>query len=494
MDRKNQVVSGYRLILGYIGLFLVLIGIITLLPLITIVFYPEEITIAKNFIIPGVISILLGFLLNKFTYGKEKHRLEKHQDVLLILFVWMIAIVVSAMPLIISGDYNFSQAIFESTSGYSTTGLSVVDVENTTQTLLMFRSLMQFFGGVGLVLVLTSAVSDKHGMRLYAAEGHNDKLVPNLIRSARLILSIYIGYILVGSIGYVIFGMTPFDAFNHAIASVSTGGFSTRTMSIGYYQSLGIEIITIILMLLGSTNLIIHLLLFKAKFKKAFNHVELKLLLVLSIIFIPMMIIFISKTTQTIDSSFRVGLFQFISAITTTGFSNVDSFSGLPQFFNLSVIILMIIGGGIGSTAGGLKQYRVSLAIKNFFWNLRNRISDEKTIHTNYITRFGKEVIIESEDIHSNNAHIFIYMLTLVIGTLIFASYGYTVEESLFEFASALGTVGLSIGLITPESPNIILWTTSVGMLLGRLEFYVVFIAITKLFLDIKDKKVQLND
>ncbi|MCF7931116.1 MAG: hypothetical protein K9L02_06380 [Acholeplasmataceae bacterium] len=491
MDPKKKIVSGYPLLFGYLGYFLMMIGFIILLPLFAIIVYGEHTSEAKYFIIPGVTAIIIGYLLSQLLRNKETSKLERHQDIQLIFLVWVMAIICSAFPFVFSGEYNFTQAIFESTSGYTTTGLTVVDVTQASKAFLLFRSLLQFFGGVGLVLVITSAISDKYGMRLYYAEGHNDKLLPNLARSARLILSIYTIYIIVGSILYCIFGMSLFDAFNHAIASLSTGGFSTRMESIGYYQSFPIEVITMILMLLGSTNLIIHLFIFKAKFKKAFHHIEVKLFLILVAFFIPIMTLSLMNTNgDGMFQNLRVGLFQFLSAVTTTGFQTVEQFSGLPYMINLCVIILMIIGGGIGSTSGGIKQYRVALSMKNLYWSIRDKMSHQRTIHTNYVKKYGKDVIVTTEDAQNNQSFIMMYLLTLIFGALIFTSFGYTLEESFFEFSSALGTVGLSIGIISYQSHPIILWTTIVGMFIGRLEFYVFIIAMTKFGMDLSKRKV----
>ena len=491
MDHNKKIVTGYPLLFGYLGYFLMMIGFIILLPLSAIFIYGENVSEAKNFIVPGVFTIILGYFLSRLLRNKETSKLERHQDVLLIFLVWIIAIMCSAIPFLLSGNYNFTQAVFESTSGYTTTGLTVVDVTQTSKAFLLFRSLLQFFGGVGLVLVITSAISDKYGMRLYYAEGHNDKLLPNLARSARLILSIYMIYIMCGTIFYTIFGMSTFDAFNHAIASLSTGGFSTKAASIGHYQSFPIEVITMILMLLGSTNLIIHLFIFRAKFKKAFHHVEIKLFLILTLFFIPIITLSMMHTNDGgLTNNLRVGVFQFLSALTTTGFQTVEHFSGLPILINLCVIILMIIGGGIGSTSGGIKQYRVALSVKNLYWNIRDKMSHQRTIHTNYIKKYGKDVIVTAEDAQNNQSFIIMYLLTLIFGTLIFTSFGYSLEESLFEFSSALGTVGLSIGIISQQSHPIILWTTIIGMFMGRLEFYVVIIALSKIGMDLSKRKV----
>ncbi len=171
----------------------------------------------------------------------------------------------------LAGMLNFTQAYFEAMSGWTTTGLSVVDVTKAPMLFLFFRSVMQFFGGFGIVLVVVSALSESLGMRLYTAEGHNDKLLPNLAKSARMILKIYVGYFIAGTVLYVIFGMPVFDAVNHCMAALSTGGFSTKADSIGAYNSLPIELVTVILMLLGETNFFANMLLVRRKFRAFFR-------------------------------------------------------------------------------------------------------------------------------------------------------------------------------------------------------------------------------
>jgi trk system potassium uptake protein len=486
----KKIISGYPLIVSYLAIFSILIGIINLLPLMLIIFMPQEIVHATHFLIPGLASIGLGLIVSFFFRGYEKGRLERNQDAILVTLIWMISIFISSMPFLLSGDYNFTHSIFETTSGFSTTGLTVVDVENSSPLFLLYRSLLQFFGGVGLVLVLTSAISDKFGMRLYSAEGHTDKLMPNLIRSARMILSIYIGYIVFGTIAFRIFGMSVFDAFNHSIAAVATGGFSTRALSIGHYDSNPIEIITIILMLLGGTNFLVHLRLLKGKFKDVLGHVEIKLLAILTLIFVPIFVInLLSTYNGQFGYTFRVAIFQFVSAITGTGYQTIPSFNLLPSTFIFGLIILMVLGAGLGSTAGGMKQYRVALAFKSLYWNFKTQMSHKKSVRSRFINRVGQKVLVESDEIKQNFAFIIVYMIVLVIGTLIFTSFGHDISDALFEFSSALGTVGLSVGIINYNAPKLLLWTGTVGMFFGRLEFYVVIIAIFKLVDDISKKK-----
>ena len=495
MDKK--ITSGYPLIINYLGIFAILIGLINALPLAVIFFYPEEITYLWHFLAPSLVTIGIGLIIILCFKGREKGKLERSQDAILVVSIWMMAILTSAIPFMLTGTYNFTQSIFETTSGYSTTGLTVVDVTQTAHVFLFFRSLLQLVGGVGLVLVLTSAISDKFGMRLYSAEGHSDKLVPNLIKSGRIIMSIYLGYILVGMIFLVIFGMPVFDALNHSICAVATGGFSTQASSIGAYQNVGIEITIIVLMILGGTNFFVHLMLLRGKFKNVIGHVEIKLLGLLLVIFIPLMTVnYLTSNQAGFWESFRISAFQFVSAVTGTGYQTVAGFDPattiLPVFSLSVLIIVMVLGAGLGSTAGGMKQYRVALAFKSLWWQIREQTTHHKTIRTRFISKLGTQTIVQKEDIVQNYGFLMTYILVLVAGTLVFTAYGYSLMESLFEFSSALGTVGLSVGITGYNAPAGIHWTSIIGMFMGRLEFFVIFVAIARIATDMKRKAGKL--
>jgi len=491
-SKEKKITSGYPLILNYLGIFAILIGIINLFPLIVLAFYPEELDQALFFVVPGTITILIGLLINFFFRGAEKGRFERHQDAILVILIWILAIFASALPFILTGNYNLTQAVFETSSGYSTTGLTVVDVTVTPKIFLFFRSWLQFVGGIGLVLVLTAAISDKFGMRLYNTEGHSDKLVPNLIRSGRIIILIYVGYIFAGFILYMIFGMAPFDAINHAMCAVATGGFSTQAGSIAAYNSLAIEIVTMVLMILGGTNFLVHLMLLSGKFKNVFKHIEVQsfLLMILGASIVSIFIL-MPFYGGSFSSALRYGSFQFISALSGTGYQSISTFVGLPSAFFGVLIIGMVLGAGMGSTAGGMKQYRVALAFKSLYWSIKDQLFHKNIIRKHYVNKLGNKMVVDKDDISQNYAFLQFYMIVLIIGTLIFASFGFTLEDSLFEFASALGTVGLSVGITGYNAHPLILWTSTLGMFLGRLEFYVIFIAISKMFIDLTRKKVN---
>lgn len=486
MKSRNGIISNNKLMLGYIGVLIMIIGVIILLPLIVLIFYPSEIKYAFDFIIPSIIALSIGFLLSRFIKLDEHENLSIAQDTIIVVVVWLLASFFSAIPFMLSKQLNFTQAYFESVSGWTTTGLSVVDVEAAPRIFLMHRSIMQFFGGVGIVLVMVSALSATLGMKLYSSEGHSDRLLPNLLRSSRMIMAIYVGYIIAGTILYYIFGMPLFAAINHSIAALSTGGFGIKVDSIGAYKSFSIELITIILMLLGTTNFVAHLLLVRGKFKKFFKIGEIRFMFLLLGLSIPLAVFFSLKDIYgSFSEGFRIASFQMVSALSTTGFSTV-SFNDWSSFPMLLMIILMIIGGGAGSTAGGIKLYRIYLMIKSFFWNIKKNFMPDHMVSANFVFKPEGKMYIKENNILEAANYAFIYMVLLCIGTGIIAANGYPLQDALFEFASSMGTVGLSIGITSASASPVILWTETFGMLFGRLEIYVIFIAVIKIFKDVK--------
>ena len=481
----------YQLVFYYYGFFLVLIGLIQFLPLLGLIFYPAEKNYLHCFLLPGIIAILIGLTIRYLLRNTSIIKLERGYDSLLLVLIWLSAIIISTVPWMLMGGYNFTQACFEMTSGYSTTGLSVIDVSKTPHIFLIFRSITLFVGGVGFVLIVTSAFSDRYGLNLYNAEGHNDRLMPNLARSSRLILSIYSAYIVLGSLAYIVFGMPVFDAINTSIAALSTGGFSVINESIYGYHSLSIEIVTIILMLLGQTNFMLHLKMFNLKFKDILRHCETKLFMFL---FITSVILMTHNLMQynysnNIFESLRYSIFQFVTCITTTGFISVENLNTLPSGFITMMVILMLVGGNQESTGGGIKQYRIVVTLKGIYYSIKELLLNNQAITSRRIWRFGKNSELADEEIQSTSSYVLFYILLFFLGSLIFTLYGYSLQDSMFEFSSAISTVGLSVGITNYYASKVVLWTAIVGMFLGRLEIMVIFKAILRVTRDFKNKE-----
>ncbi|WP_027340652.1 TrkH family potassium uptake protein [Halonatronum saccharophilum] len=487
MRYKELILNRYRLLIKYIGILTSGIGAFLLLPLLVIPFYPEDIVHINAFLIPAVVLVVIGYLLWKFTpEGDDDVTLSLKEGGIIVLFSWVIAIISSAIPFMLAGKLNFSQAIFESTSGWTTTGLSVVDVTQTSHIFLMWRSIMQFFGGAGLVVVMLSSILNPYGFGLYNAEGRSDNLLPHVKKSTKLIMYIYGGYTIAGVLLYTLVGMGLFDAINHAIAALSTGGFSTQADSIGHWNSLPIEMVTWVLMILGTINFATHYTLLKGKFNIFFKNGEIRLLAIFIAFFTPLIGYFsLSNLYDTLPSVLRRGFFEVLTATSTTGFS-LGEFDNWNTFGVFALILLMLVGGGTGSTAGGIKLYRIYIMFKSWLWGLKEYFLPENSVTGNYIWRGEKKLYIKGEYIREVANYIFIYMLTFFAGVLVFLAYGYGLRESMFEFASSLGTVGLSIGITSPDAPVVIIWTQIIGMFLGRLEFLVIFFALFKMISDAK--------
>lgn len=481
MLAQQKEISGYPLILGYICIMLILIGAITLLPLITLLFYPQDIDEAKYVILPGVLSILLGYLLSFTIRGKPKGKLHHNQDAIIVVVCWILAIFVTAMPFVLSQKYSLTQGLFEMSSAWSTTGLSVVDVTHTSHLFLMHRSLVLFFGGVGLVLVMCSVLSDTYGMRLYHAEGHNDRLLPNLIKSARIIITIYLCYTIAGTLLYYLYGMPLFDALIHSIGALSTGGFSSQPDSIAHYNSLPIEVITMLLMLVGNINFLAHLYLIKGKHKAFFQYCEIRFSLILLLITIPFfMMLLAQQFTLNMPTALRIASFQVISALTTTGFQTLSDFHSLSSALLMIMILLHLIGGGIGSTAGGIKQYRIYVLLKGIVWKLKEQLSCRQVIYAHNIRKTDQIIAIKDSDLSSIGIFAFLYLILFFLGSFLLSLYGYSLQDCMFEFSSALSTVGLSTGIMSYDAPAMVLWIGMFGMFFGRLEIYIILLAVLR--------------
>ena len=461
------------------GKLMVMIGLLVIAPVVILPFYSQDIGYAVYFLLPGLLSILAGGLVCAFgkreTYfSSDRLKAQQHSNNT-VLFTWFWGIGVGAMPFFLSGQLKFVQAIFESVSGWTTTGLSVIDVTQTSHIFLFYRSFMQYCGGLGFVLMLVMLVSGKRSMDLFNAEGHPDKLMPNLKQTAQTIFEMYIIFLVVGTVAYVICGMPLFDSLCHAMCSLSTGGFSTKLNSIGEYHSLPIEIITTLLMLIGTTNFAVLLLLLRGKWRQAFQVSEVRFLFLLLLIFVPLMALSLStELGMGSGEGLRHALFNAASALSTTGYATVV-YESWPSFAIGLMILLMLIGGGIGSTAGGLKLTRVYLILRMIGLNIKRKLLPQRCVDAPTFVKAQGRTKIDGELCSDTVGFVGCYLLLFLAGALLLTlTAGCGLEKAMFEFASALGTVGLSIGLTGPMTNNATLIVEMIGMILGRLEIFIV--------------------
>lgn len=562
VDDHEDEITGPLLILGYFGIFLLFTGVLVLLPLLMLIFYPEEREMYTAFLIPGASAFGLGALLSLIIFRRKQGKLTAIQDLVLLIGVWILVILFSSLPYLFYG-YTFSQAFFESTSGYTSTGLSIINwnkeivnlgngtTDVSSHMLFFHRALTELIGGIGLVLVVSSAVSEKSGLNIYLLEGHNDKLLPNLAKSARLIFSLYLGYIVLGGVLYIAVGVAPYDAFMHAMTAVATGGFSTKSNNIntlvqevsinGAWRGVSVEIISEILMLLGGTNFFIHYSLLRGKFK-ALRHFEFIVFFVILVFIWPFMIVGMTQYYGgNIAAGFRYGTFELISGLSTCGFQAVDSYQAhiigdgiygyttlpstltpvqatqnyvsgtmvaFPSYLLILIGICMSIGMQNGSTSGAIKQNRIALAGIDVITRIRTGIVGPERRKVQTIYHFGTKSRVEKEEITEAESFIGLYLFFLLLGTTLLSCVttslniprgdgtgaSFTWMDCFFEFSSCLGTVGLGCGITNNSTIASILWIEIIGMILGRLEIFVYFTLFGKIIRHIRNRKYVFRE
>jgi trk system potassium uptake protein TrkH len=482
--QREDLLRRYAAIASAAGLMLLLGSGLLLTPLLALVAWPEELGHAGAFVVPAAGLALLGLALRRAFPHPPGVVLTVQEGGVLVLVCWLVVILFSAWPFVAVAGLAPTRALFESVSGWTTTGLSVLDVAEAAHVVLLWRSITQLAGGAGLAILMLSAIVGTTGVGISSAEGRSDQLVPQVRRSARLVLGIYAGYAAVGALAYVLVGLTPFDAVNHAFAAVSTGGFSTQVASIGHWDSWAVEAVTLPLMVLGSLSFLTAWPLFRGRFGAVARSSELRLVaVVLPVATAAVFLLTTRWVYPQLGDAVRVAVFETVSALTTTGFTTV-TYTGWNGFGLLVLALLMTVGGGTCSTAGGMKQYRVFLLWKLAQWELRRTLMPRTAVLERPVWEANRRAFVDDAQLQRVAAFAVVYLSAYALGVLVLTASGFGLEASLFEFASAIGTVGLSVGVTGAGMPDPALWAVMGAMFLGRLEFMVVLVSAAKLFAD----------
>lgn len=483
----------YAEILAHAGTVTLLTGAILASPALAALAYPEEWRVAPAFLVPGAALAVAGALARRLVPRGARAALGLGDATVVVLLSWILAVLGSAVPFMWVGGLDFTEAVFEATSGWTTTGLSVVNVESARPTVLLLRSVLQLAGGAGLAILMLSALLGPPGVGLSRAEGRGEQLVPLVSRSAALVVRIYAVYAVGGTLLLRWAGMGWFDAVNHAFSAVSTGGFSTRTASVGYWDSAAVELALVLLMFLGNLSFVTAYRVLRGKWRAFFTSGEVKLFGLLTALAFVLLLRGVAPAVGLEGArAVRVALFETVTALTTTGFSTVG-YTPWPALGWWVLVLLMVVGGGTDSTAGGLKQHRVYFLWRYLRFDVGRRLGPRHTANEFHLRENGSKRYFGPREVASVATFVFLYGAVLAAGTAVLCVYGFGLQESLFEFASSLGTVGLSVGVTTASAPGAVLWTETLGMLLGRLEFYALFVAAGVLVLDAREALESLR-
>lgn len=477
MRGREHLLLRLRSILSCVSLLMVPAGAVMALPALAGLVRAEEGRLAVWFLLPGLSVTLAGVVGWRRLRPAGELTLSMSEGMTVVALAWFLMCTVGAVPLAGAAGLNLTQAVFESVSAWTTTGLSVVNVEAAAWSVLIYRSLLQLAGGAGFVIVALSALVGPAGTGLPSAEGRQDQLVPNAQRSARLVARMYGGLALVGWVLLWLAGMDGFAAFNHSCTAVSTGGFSTSAASVGAWDSPIVEGVCLVLMVLGNTSFVTSWALLTGRLRQVLRATEIRLFLLLT----PAAAVVLLSSTLERSSSWskavRVAVFEAVSALTTTGFSTT-SYSGWPSAAILLLIVLMMVGGGAGSTAGGLKQLRVAVLLTAARDEVRRRLLPTGTVVQSHVEQGGRRSVVDGEVVRSTAGFAVLYGVTFLAGMLALCAYHLPLDEAAFEMASALSTVGLSVGVTSPTCPDGVLWTLTVAMFVGRLELVAVLVGL----------------
>ena len=487
----------YKIVVFLMGVLLLFNGGLMLLS--ALVSYSYQDGVAFEITLAAFLVLSIGALFMLFGRQHEK-QIQKREGYLIVSLGWILMAVSGTIPYLLTGTFtDFASSFFEAMSGYTTTGASVLnDIEVLPKGVLFWRSTTHWIGGMGIIVLAIAILPflGIGGIQLFTAEAPGpggDKLHPRITDTAKRLWLIYVVYTCLETLLLWLAGMSFFDAINHAMSTVSTGGFSTKNSSIAFWNDQPlIQYIISFFMLLAGTNFVLSYFIFTRKFQKIIADEEFKVYLSFILVFTLLATVVIlnqesmpvlgnSFSWTQIETSFRAALFQVIAVITTTGFVSAD-FTQWTPFLTVVFFGLMFLGGSSGSTSGGVKVVRHMLMIKSGFLEFK------RALHPNAIiqARYNNKTV--SDSIAYNILGFFIlYMLSFIIGAVGFGSLGINFESAVGLSASTLGNVGPALGDFGPSSTYAALpqsgklWATFL-MLLGRLELFTVLIILTPFF------------
>ena len=440
----------------------------------------------RGLAISAAISLVLGLLLWVATRGPVD--LTRRDGVGIVTFGWLLTVLLGALPFLLCGAIQDPiGALFESVSGFTTTGSSVItDVEAAPRGILLWRAVTHFLGGMGILVLCVAVIPflGVGGMQIYRAEmagPSKDRLTPRIASTAKLLWGVYVLLNLSLIVLLRWFGMDWFDSVCHAFATIATGGFSTRNVSIAAYQSTTIESVLILFMFLSGMSFALHLRFLRGQFTCHFRDAETRLYAL--IIVAAVLTIVVDRWTdwsQAMPSAHHA-LFTVVSIITTTGFSTAD-FDTWPALSKLVLLGLMVVGGCAGSTAGGLKNIRLLVLFRQMVREVRRFLQPQAV----YQVKVGRQ-LVESDIVSTITAFFFIFMATFVGASGVMAYLTRDLAVAVSSVAASLGNVGPGFGSVGPlmnyaAVPGLGKVVLIVCMLLGRLELYTLLVLLMPSF------------
>lgn len=477
-DRRDLSV-----ILRLLGLTMVGLGLVLLVPALAALAW-GEFDEAAEFVISACLPLLFGSLTTLRT--SPAHRVRWDHAMVTSALAWIAGPFFGAVPLYLSGHYGrFLDAFFDAMSGFATAGLSVIsDLDHLSRSVNLWRHMMQFMGGQGLVLIMLSLFAARTGSTgMYAAEAREDKIRPNVVQTARFIWFVALTWLVFGTAALwgamLAAGMPVFDGLFHAVtlfmAAFDTGGFSPTSASVTLYHSALVEAVLAVLMVAGAMSFALHARLWRGKWRELLYNAEVRFLAGSLAVLMVVVVVGLSQVGAQSEFAglFRRGWFQLLSAHTGTGFNSVPSRFFWSQWGALApaaLVIAMGFGAMAGSTAGGIKAIRLVLTMKSVRQRVQQAIAPPDAVLLESYYSGGRQVL-RTQVFRASLMILLLYLLTYFAGALVGLFYGYPIEQALFESVSATAAVGLSVGIVAPGMATGLEVTYILQMWAGRLEF-----------------------
>jgi len=460
------------------GILLMVSGVVFLIPGIVALIFNEVNEEIVFFTLAGIV-FAVGIILF-YTCKNARYELTVTDAMFFSAFVWLLIPFLGSLPFFLTSKLGFLESYFEAMSGFTATGLTMfTEVETLPKSILFLRSFTEWIGGVGVIVLMLVVIvhPSMAAARLYVSEARTEKLAPTIKGTVREIWWIYLLYTGVGVGLLYLTGMPIFDAINHSMTAIATGGFSVKSGSIGAYKSLGVEVATMFLMLIGMTSFAVHRRLLRGRIYDFLRNVEVRLMFTLILLFSTIVSLnLMVKADLSPLTALRESFFQCISALSGTGFSTV-SLRSLDDFTKILLVMLMVVGGGYGSTSSAIKLIRTAIILGSFRWFIRKIRSPRGAIVP---VKLAGKVYAESEVIEVV-LFTLLYITLLIIGSILMTSLGFSFIDSLFEVASAEGNVGLSVGIASQNLHTIGKIVLILEMWVGRLEILPVIMFLQKI-------------
>ncbi len=469
--------SNYKTVFFTLGILQIILGVSMFIPIIAQFVYYE---IDSSFFGASIVTIIFGslFFLSNLDHDKK---LNLQQAFLLTALSWLSIAIFGSLPFIFSTmELSITNAFFESMSGITTTGSTIIsDLENTPKGILLWRALLQWLGGIGIIVMAITLmpIMNVGGMQLFkiSSNDSSEKILPKSKEIALRLIYIYSGLTALCALSYWIFGMGKFDSLTHSMTTIATGGFSNYNQSIGYFNSVPIEISSMIFIILGSIPFITYIKFISGNKRIFLNDIQIRTfikIIIISILILSIYLLFNNNGNFSLRSIF----FNTISILTGTGYVNAE-FDGWGSFPITIFLALMFIGGCAGSTTCGVKIFRIQI-LYLFILNQLKKIIYPKGI---FIIKYDQGSV-DDKFIASIISFIYFYFVIFFILTALLSLTGLDFITAISGAATSISNVGPGLGpIIGPNGdfsalPDISKWILTVGMILGRLELFAILV------------------